>query len=190
MLIDPARPRQTPELGFVASLALVEALDALLGGDPALKIKWPNDILHGGAKLAGILLESAPTAQGLACVAGFGVNCASNPGDTLYPATNLSKAAGRGVTPDAVLEALSQTMAKWLDVWARGAGFPAIRAEWLAHAAGVGGGIRVTRQNDTLEGVFSTIDAAGRLCLKQASGEIAIDAGDVFWLPQPGRADI
>ncbi len=188
LLIDPAPPRRAAELGFVASVALAHALRAVLDGDPALKIKWPNDILYNGAKLAGILLESTPLPQGLACVAGFGVNCSSHPNDTLYRATDLSEVAAREVAADAVFEALSKEMARWLGVWSQDAGFEAIRAEWLTLAAGVGGPIKVSRPNEALEGVFKTIDATGRLILQREAGETAIDAGDVFLPPQPPRA--
>jgi BirA family biotin operon repressor/biotin-[acetyl-CoA-carboxylase] ligase len=188
LLIDPAPPRRAPELGFVASIALAQALREVLGDGPAVKIKWPNDILGNGAKVAGILLESAPVAQGLACVAGIGVNCASHPdGPLLYKTNDLSAIAGRKVTPDMVLEPLAAFMAHWLGVWSQPAGFEAIRAEWLTFAAGQGEKIRVTRPKDVVEGVFKTIDATGRLLLQQDLNEIAIDAGDVFLLPPAQR---
>jgi BirA family biotin operon repressor/biotin-[acetyl-CoA-carboxylase] ligase len=186
-LIDPAPLSRAAELGFVTSLALACSLRALLGGDPPLRIKWPNDILYDGAKLAGILLESVASPRGFACVAGIGVNCRSHPQDTLNPATDLAAAAGRAIAPEAVLEALAAAMAHWLGVWSKGEGFETVRTAWLAHAAGLGGPIRVARPNETLEGLFETIDATGRLILRQESGARAIDAGDVFLAaPPPG----
>jgi BirA family transcriptional regulator, biotin operon repressor / biotin---[acetyl-CoA-carboxylase] ligase len=190
LLIDPAPPARAAELGFVTSLALALALRDILGGDPALKIKWPNDILFDGAKLAGVLLESVALPHGLACVAGIGVNCASHPDGTLYPATDLSAAAGRDIAPRIVLEALARTMAQQLDVWLQGPGFAAIRAGWMALAAGLGSPIRVARTNETIEGVFETIDAMGRLVLRQPAGERLIDAGDVFLAAPPPRAHL
>lgn len=190
LLIDPAPPARAAELGFVTSLALANALRQILRGDPALRIKWPNDILYHGAKLAGILLESITLPQGFACVAGIGVNCASHPADTLYPATDLSAAAGRDIAPGEVFEALAAAMAQQLDVWMNGPGFLAIRAAWLALAAGIGAPVKVARPNETLEGVFQTIDEAGRLILLQATGERAIDAGDIFLAAPPPRAHL
>lgn len=190
LLIDPAPPARAAELGFVTSLALALALRDILGGDPALKIKWPNDILCDGAKLAGVLLESVALPHGFACVAGIGVNCGSHPEGTLYPATDLSAAAGRDIAPRLVLEALARTMAQQLDVWLHGPGFAAIRAGWLALAAGLGSPIRVARTNETIEGVFETIDAMGRLVLRQPAGERLIDAGDVFLAAPPLRAHL
>ncbi len=173
----------------MTSLALALALRQILGDEPALKIKWPNDILHNGAKLAGILLESVALPHGFACVAGIGVNCRSHPTDTLYPATDLSAAAGRDIAPETVLEALAGAMARQLDLWSNGAGFARIRAEWLALAAGVGAPVKIARPKETLEGVFETIDETGRLILRQQSASRAIDAGDVF-LAAPPRAHL
>ncbi len=190
LLIDPAPPARAAELGFVTSLALALALRQILGEDPALRIKWPNDILYDGAKLAGILLESVALPHGFACVAGIGVNCGSHPEGMLYPATDLATAAGREIAPAAVFEALASAMARQLDLWSNGAGFATIRAEWLALAAGVGGPIKIARPNETLEGVFETIDDTGRLILRQESGERAIDAGDVFLAAPPPRAHL
>jgi biotin-(acetyl-CoA carboxylase) ligase len=111
------------------------------------------------------------------------VNCHSHPENTPYQATNLSTIAGQPVAPARVFARLSATMTHWLDVWAAGAGFEAIRAEWLSLAVGLGAWIGVARPSQTIEGTFQTIDATGRLILEQASGQVAIEAGDVFFSP-------
>lgn len=186
LLIDPAPPYRAAELGFVAGVATAHALHEILCGDRCLAIKWPNDILHDGAKLCGILLESANLPDGrFACVAGVGVNCRRHPADTPYKATNLSAIAGQPVAPERVFSRLSATMTHWLDVWAAGDGFESIRAEWLSLAAGLGAWIGVARPSQTIEGTFQTIDAAGRLIVGQPCGEVAIEAGDVFFSPRP-----
>lgn len=181
LLVDPAPRGRAAELGFVAGTALACALRAILAGDRRLAIKWPNDILFAGAKLGGILLESTDLPGGrFACVAGFGVNCASHPSDTLYAATNLAEITGRPVPPEAVLKLLAAAMAERLRAWSRGSGFAAIRSEWLTFAGGLGARITVARPASTIEGIFATIDATGRLVLETSSGPVAIDAGDVF----------
>ena len=186
LLIDPAPPHRAAELGFVAGVAAAHALREILGDDRRVTIKWPNDILHDGAKVCGILLESANLPDGrFACVAGVGVNCRLHPGNTRYKATNLSAIAGQPVAPARVFARLSATMTHWLGVWAAGAGFAVIRAEWLSLAAGLGAWVGVARPSQTVEGTFQTIDATGRLILEQASGEVAIEAGDVFFSPRP-----
>ncbi|MCI0735656.1 MAG: biotin--[acetyl-CoA-carboxylase] ligase [Beijerinckiaceae bacterium] len=182
LLIDPAPPHKAPELGFVAGVAAAHALREILCGDPRIAIKWPNDILYGGAKLGGILLESATLPNGrFACVAGIGTNCRKHPENLPYPATCLTAITGHPVAPERVFAQLSASMAQWLDIWARGADFASIRAEWLCLAAGLGARINVVLPSHTLEGTFETIDATGRLVLAQPSGTQMIEAGDVFF---------
>jgi BirA family transcriptional regulator, biotin operon repressor / biotin---[acetyl-CoA-carboxylase] ligase len=189
LLIDPAPPHRAAELGFATGVAAIHALRDILPGDQRLALKWPNDVLHGDAKLAGILLESTCLPDGrLACVAGIGVNCGWHPGDTPYRATDLAAITGEPIAPESVFERLSAAMAHWLGVWGGDSGFEAIRAEWLALAAGVGTWISVARPSQTMEGVFQTIDATGRLILGQGSGEVAIEAGDVFFDPPNSKA--
>jgi BirA family biotin operon repressor/biotin-[acetyl-CoA-carboxylase] ligase len=95
---------------------------------------------------------------------------------------------GEPVASERVFEPLSVAMDHWLDVWGGGSGFAAIRAEWLSLAAGLGTWISVVRPSQTIEGVFQTIDANGRLILEQASGQVAIEAGDVFFDPPSSKA--
>ena len=77
-LRDPATPAVAPQLGFVAGVALVQALRGLLDGDRLLALKWPNDILYDGAKLAGMLLESSMLpGGGFGCLIGIAINCSS-----------------------------------------------------------------------------------------------------------------
>ncbi|MGH6840666.1 MAG: biotin--[acetyl-CoA-carboxylase] ligase, partial [Methylocella sp.] len=107
LLIDPGPPRKAAELGFVAGVAAAHAVRDILCGDFRVAIKWPNDILYDGAKLCGILLESAIFPNGrFACVAGVGVNCRSHPKDTPYKTTSLSAVAGQPVAPEKTFEHL------------------------------------------------------------------------------------
>ncbi|HEX2655339.1 MAG TPA: biotin--[acetyl-CoA-carboxylase] ligase, partial [Xanthobacteraceae bacterium] len=152
---------------------------------PRLKLKWPNDLICDGAKLAGILMEgeiSAGVAGGndLAVVIGIGVNCAHHPTDTTYPATDLAE-AGALVMPEHLFSVLSRTMVTRLDEWDRGNGFAGIRAAWLARAAGIGEPIKVALMEGMSEGKFETVDEDGRLVLRVADGQIQlVAAGDVF----------
>ena len=181
LLIDAAAPEHLPELGFVSGVALVRALREILGADPRLGLKWPNDVLFDGAKLSGILLESSLLPSGYtACVAGFGVNCRSHPANLTYPATDLATIGTMLHTPADVLPRLSDAMAQMLLVWARGAGFAEIRARWLKNALGVGEPIRVALGTANLSGVFDSIDSRGRLILRDGASTRAIEAGDVF----------
>ncbi|MBB4199173.1 biotin--[acetyl-CoA-carboxylase] ligase [Rhodoblastus sphagnicola] len=182
LLIEPCAREKAPQLGFVAGVALADALRNLLGGDPRLTLKWPNDALYDGAKLSGLLLESfAQTTFG--CVIGFGVNCADHPDDTPYPATSL-KAMGARADRDAVFVALSNSLAGWLDLWSRGDNFPAIRRAWLDVAGGLDAPAKVMRNGNVMEGTFRGIDAHGRMLLESHDGKlVTIEAGDLSFAP-------
>ncbi len=180
LLVDPAPLARTPQLGFVAGLALVSAVRPFLANDPRLALKWPNDLVHEGAKLAGILLGGSRLPDGrFACVIGMGVNCVSHPEGLAYRTQDLVNLGASCNCVD-VFEALSVQMARWLDKWGRGDHFDAIRAAWLHNAAGVGGQIRVSVGQENLEGIFETIDQQGRLVLRTPQGARIIEAGDVF----------
>ena len=180
LLIDPCPPARAAELGFVAGCALGAALGPALREAGHASLKWPNDLLIDGAKCAGLLLEAARLPDGrLACVAGFGVNCASHPAELPYRATNLAAARARPCDPASVFEALADELIAALALW-RVDGFAAIRAAWLARAHAPGAPLRVTQGGVTREGRFKTIDARGRLVLQTNENDIFIDAGDVL----------
>ncbi len=170
------------QLSLVAGLALGEAL-VELGPPPLdLALKWPNDVLIGGAKAAGVLLEGTGDADGRAAwvVIGTGVNLASHPEDTSYPATCLARAGFPELTPQAVLEAYLAALDRWLGRW-QSAGFGAVRQAWLGRAHRLGGEIRVGLARGELRGRFLDLTDTGSLLLEQAGGrrrEIA--AGEVL----------
>jgi BirA family biotin operon repressor/biotin-[acetyl-CoA-carboxylase] ligase len=168
-------------LSFVAALALHDAIAECASAlGPRLKVKWPNDLLLGGEKLAGILIEGESDPV-FSVAIGVGVNCATHPDDVVYPATDLA-AGGALVTPAQVLTVLSAAMTRRLAQWARGDGFAGIRADWLKRAAGLGEIIRVRLPERELSGRFNGLDEAGRLLLEQPGGVLAITAGEVFAL--------
>ncbi len=189
LLRAPCAAAVSPQLGFVAGVALHEAVQAITGlGRDRLALKWPNDLLLDGAKLAGILVEGSTLIETgeLAIVIGFGVNLAHHPADTPYRATNCAE-AGFGITPMQLLAALSRSAAAALARWNRGQGFPGIRQEWLSRAGGVGEMIIVRRPEGDRRGLFRDLDAHGRLLLDSDGVLLAIQAGDVF-LPGLARS--
>ncbi|MEX0589587.1 MAG: biotin--[acetyl-CoA-carboxylase] ligase, partial [Xanthobacteraceae bacterium] len=183
LLVDPAVPAVVSGICFVSALALHDALlDTAHGLAPAqLKLKWPNDVLLDGRKLAGILIEGVSLAGGSAAVAvGFGVNCRHHPERTEFPAIDLA-AAGYAASPEMLLGALGDAMATRLKEWDRGSGFAEIRAAWLARATGIGAAIEVRLSDRTSVGIFEAIDQGGALVLKHRDGKReTIAAGDVF----------
>jgi BirA family biotin operon repressor/biotin-[acetyl-CoA-carboxylase] ligase len=177
LVSEPSAPEHAAQLSFVAALALHDAVAGRVPGLASrLKLKWPNDLLIDRNKLAGILIE----AEGPSVVIGIGVNCAHHPQGTDYPATDLA-AAGVRATPEGLFTALSAAMITRLGQWDRGAGFAAIRDDWLARAAGLGKPMVVSLADGERSGSFETIDATGRLMLRLADGTVqAIAAGDVL----------
>jgi BirA family transcriptional regulator, biotin operon repressor / biotin---[acetyl-CoA-carboxylase] ligase len=154
-----------PTLALVAAVALH---DAVRPHAPAAQIKWPNDLLIGGAKLAGILLER----QDEAVILGFGVNLAGHPGGLDRPATSLAAA----IAPDAFLTRLAAGFAAWLERW-RADGLAPVRAAWLAAAHPVG----TPLLSGDAPGIFDGLDETGALRLRLADGALRlIHAGDVF----------
>jgi BirA family transcriptional regulator, biotin operon repressor / biotin---[acetyl-CoA-carboxylase] ligase len=181
LLTDPAPPDCAPQLSFAAVLALHDAVATCAPAvRAALALKWPNDLLCGGKKLAGILIESERVADGLAVAIGIGVNCKSHPADTPFLATDLGD-EGAATAPEALFEALTACMARRLAQWRCGAGFAEIRADWIARAAGLGGDIRARLPDRELIGRGEGLDEHGRLLLRLLDGSLhAIAAGEVF----------
>jgi len=134
--------------------------------------------LLGGAKLAGNLNE----AETDWAVIGIGINCAHHPKETTRPATDLTT-AGAPLGAEKVFAQLSKTMHMRLRQWTNGAGFSAVRSDWLIRAAGVGKDIRVRLPAKELAGRFQGLDEAGHLLLRLADGSVeAVSSGEVFAL--------
>lgn len=178
-------PAIAPQLGFVAGVAAMLALRRC-AGDGDFALKWPNDLLLGGAKLGGILLEtvSAPTGDLRApvtpvVIVGIGVNCAAAPDKLPYPARALASLGPSAPTREAFFAALSDALAEMHVLWRGPDGFARIRELWLRDAAGLGTNIAVRLMQGTVTGVFETIDAVGRLVLVTLTGARVIEAGDV-----------
>ena len=186
LLTEPGPIEHWPQLSFVAALATHDAI-VEVAPDLAvlLAIKWPNDILLEGAKVAGVLIEGEASD---AVAVGIGVNCANHPAATDYPAADLS---GAGTSPETLLGVLTVKMLGRLAQWNAGAGFSRIRADWLDRAAGLGQEIRVRLADRDVTGRFVALDPAGGLLLRSPAGDITIAAGDVILRtdPLPANAD-
>lgn len=180
LLADPAPPTRVAQCSFVAALAVHDAiLDAAPGLAAELTLKWPNDVLFAMRKLAGILIEGEGR-DPLMVAIGIGINCRTHPRDAAYPATDLAAQGGQA-TAAGMFAALSRRMAERLSLWNGGAGFAAIRADWLARGTSPGAGLRVRLAEGELTGRFETIDDEGNLVLAQTGGGVRrITAGDVF----------
>ena len=180
-----ADPNQAAFRSFIAALALHDAMSGLLPTDAGLSLKWPNDVLLNGGKVAGILLETLTHKNRIWGVAiGIGVNlAAAPPASSVEPDAVPPKAladAGVTVTPDVFLSHLAPAFDKWETTFIQ-SGFPVIRHAWLNHAARLGETITARTVRDTLTGTFETIDDTGQLVLRTAKGQVQVPAADVFF---------
>ena len=179
-------PAEAALYSFVAALALYEALEGVTGGSARLAIKWPNDVLLNGGKVAGILLESHGAGQGLArLLVGFGVNltAAPDPG-TLEPGAVAPVAVlpevDVAITPEDFLSPLAAAFARWQAQYET-YGFGPVRTAWLARAARLGERITARTGSDTRSGIFEGIDESGALLLQTPEGRVSIAAADIFF---------
>lgn len=171
---------------FVMSLALLRACVAVTGRNDVFALKWPNDVLLRGGKVAGILLESAGQGRGVSHLAiGVGVNLIAAPAQSaveqraLRPVSLWSETGVR-LGPEPFLEALAAAYAP-LEQQFQDFGFAPIRAGWMAHAARRGEVITARTGQTETTGTFEDVDADGNLILKSARGRVAIAAADVFF---------
>jgi BirA family biotin operon repressor/biotin-[acetyl-CoA-carboxylase] ligase len=181
-------PSIAATLGFAAGLALEAALqkvsvEASAGSDQMkFALKWPNDVLAGNKKLAGILLEAEAVGENrLAVVVGIGTNVVAAPEGTPYPATSLA-ALGVTISAEELFAALSESWAEFRGIWDIGRGFGEIRQRWLERAAGLGQPVSVQSGGKTVAGTFDTIDETGCMIVTTTDGRrVPISAGDVYF---------
>lgn len=158
-------------LALVAGVALEEVASAY-AGTGRLRLKWPNDLMVGTAKLAGILLERADDAV----VIGFGVNLAHHPETLERPTASFASLGLAAPDPGGFVLDLAEALARWIARW-RGEGLAPVRARWLERAHPIGSALAA----NGVEGLFEGLDAQGALLLRRADGSIeTIRAGDVF----------
>jgi len=181
LLIDPSPIALAPQIGFAAGIALCHAVADL--GAEEVRLKWPNDLVYHGAKLAGLLVEGVALGPDrFCCIVGFGINCVSAPQGLAYRTTDLGSVLRREVAPETVFAALAPRFDEALQLWSAGANFARVRARWLERAAGLGEPIRIAGVSGTREGSFETIDASGRLVLRTGHGLESVESGDLTFL--------
>lgn len=180
------RPEGGPERAalrsFIAALALYDAIVAVTGRATGLALKWPNDVLLNGGKLAGILLESNSTG---ALSIGIGVNLLNAPDkaqieEGAVPPVSLLSETGVDVTPEDFLNALAPAFARY-ETQFNTYGFAPIRTAWLDRAARLGQVITARTGTTEQTGTFETVDDSGALILRTNQGLQAIPAGEVHF---------
>ena len=176
------QPEQVALRTFVASLALNDAFVAVTGRAESFTLKWPNDVLLNGGKVAGILLER--TGAGHLSI-GIGINLAAAPSvaeveEGAVRPVSLKGETGVSVSPQDFLDLLAPAYAHW-EAQFTTYGFAPIRTAWLARAARLGEVIRARTVTDDITGTFETVDETGQLVLSTAKSRVVIPAADVFF---------
>lgn len=162
-----------PALALVAGLALIEALE-IAAPDAPLSLKWPNDLMLAGAKLAGILLERS----GDRVVAGFGINLAGAPKIAGRKTASLKSFAE--ITPQSFAPLLAGKFTQLLAAW-RAAESAQFAQAWMARAHPIGTRLDVhSGPDERVSGSFDGIEPDGAMRLRRDDGMVdLIRAGDV-----------
>lgn len=183
----PGSPAEAALRSFVAALALADALTEVTGRPERFALKWPNDVLLDGGKLAGILLQTGGAPMALAV--GVGVNLSAAPdAEALEPGAvppvGLRAATGLVIAPEAFLDLLAPAYAAW-EARLAAEGFAPLRDAWLARAARLGEPIRARLPGREIAGRFETIDLTGALVLATPEGRVVLPAAEIhFAAPQ------
>lgn len=164
---------------FIAGLAVAETVAESGIVPDRLSLKWPNDVLLDGRKLAGILSELSTAGEKQAILIGIGVNLWDVPTDAPEEAIALSKSSGGAPSARHFAERLDGHFRHFWSLF-EAQGFSAIRQAWLSRAAGIGQPLTVRRHDTTQDGHFRGIDEDGALLLETEQGVERITAGDVF----------
>lgn len=174
-------PEQAAELGFVAGLAVGDAIAELAPGMGPIACKWPNDVLIGGRKVAGILLEAETDRDKRLAflIVGIGLNLTWAPSDSEFPATSIAAEGQLVPSPGRALELVASHFEHWTRRWCE-EGFVPVRQAWLERAFALGEKICVRLETATLHGYFVGIDHHGALLIESGGKRRRIPAGDVF----------
>ncbi|MCZ6902654.1 MAG: biotin--[acetyl-CoA-carboxylase] ligase [Rickettsia endosymbiont of Ixodes persulcatus] len=186
LLIKPDKELELlPQLSFVTALAVYDSMSSrgLTPGysnymdtvvkprDDSVKLKWPNDVLVNGRKIAGILLDSVKVEDNYYIIIGIGINIAYHPIDIDQPTTSLISENLPPIEPQALLKILIENFEKYYQIWDNN-GFSFIRKKCLEHAYKLHENISVKHQNDIVTGLFKDIDNTGRIILQLPSKKI------------------
>ncbi|MEL7049311.1 MAG: biotin--[acetyl-CoA-carboxylase] ligase, partial [Pseudomonadota bacterium] len=177
------------QLAFVAGLAVRETVNTLLKNEPdpanLISLKWPNDVLCAGEKIAGVLVQTARTdaKAPLTAVIGIGLNIAQHPSELDQPATSLRSLLRNGSplpTLQDVITVLDQNMSSWLIRWRSGAGWSDVRTHWIMHNGLFGQRVTVRAGQTSYTGTMKGLDPTGALIVSNENGDdTLVTFGDI-----------
>ena len=169
ILRPDAEAQAAAQISFVAAVTVGDLVAHLLP-DCTVQLKWPNDVLCGGKKISGILLEAGPSgAFGVEwLIVGIGLNVLAKPAN-LADATSLRDEGDYTSSVENVIAGFSERFLVWYRTW-QAQGFETIRDVWLTRAHGLSGPIRIRLHSGAVYGTFDGIDETGALLAKMSDG--------------------
>ncbi|EJF77397.1 biotin-[acetyl-CoA-carboxylase] ligase [Bartonella sp. DB5-6] len=186
LLVDGIVHQTSAQLGFVAGVSMVEAVKQFIRDekqtDSIVRLKWPNDILLGGAKSSGVLLEIFRlTPQQYALIIGIGMNVKYHYKNAPYPTSSL-KNIGLHVETEQLFTVLTEYFSKNYLLWKQPKGCDIIREKWLLYSTHLGQHVKIVNGEKIIEGFFDGIDSDFNCIVKQKNGQqTIITAGDVHF---------
>ena len=171
---------------FVASLALRDTFVRHCKNEESFKLKWPNDVLLHGGKVAGILLESSGKGEGIdSLIIGIGANLTSAPtkGEVDFSSgspVSVKKVLGLQISSNDFLYTLAHSF-KYYDDKIKNSGFKEIKKEWLKHAAKLNEEVIARVGMKEIRGIFRDISNDGSLIIESLEGKKKIAAADVYF---------
>lgn len=181
LIRPPMKAAEAARLSFAACLAVGDLIEAEGG---VAQMKWPNDPLVNGGKIAGVLLEGSGAGDRLDWLAiGVGVNLADHPPaepDVAHPPTSLRAATGKLVQPEDALTIIAASLARW-EATLNQYGFAPLRNAWLSRAVKLGEVITARLPGREITGVFEDVDETGALVLRAKGVRHTIHAADIYF---------
>lgn len=174
------------EVSFVAALAVKEMLEPIVGRDYELSLKWPNDVMLDGKKVAGILLESVKIDNKDWLIVGVGLNVDSFPKDVRYPATCLTQAGVQIISAKIALSRFIHHFVGRYDMWMK-EGFAPVRDAWCESGYRFGKPVSMQSGDERIDGIFVDISAEGTMMVETAKGDMReIQAGEMSHVMEEG----
>ena len=166
-------PAAVPQLALVAGVGVHGAIADLIGAQTAagLRLKWPNDVLLGGAKVAGILVEASTFGADRVAVIGVGINLAHAPDVPGRATTALARCMAERVEPRPAAALVASHIERAIALWDEGRGFAAVRSAWLAASLPAGTRLSVNTGAGSAAGVFGGLDDGGALLIELDNGQ-------------------
>jgi len=171
----------TPQLNFVASLAIYDTLRPFLPREVAFNFKWPNDLLLNEKKFCGILIETSFIGDTLDwLVLGIGINVLSFPKGTIFPATSLKEMGCKDLSDESFLQRFLENFKKYFVSW-EVEGFNRVKRAWLKKAYRLNENISLNMNSKKIIGKFIGIDNSGQIILKLNTEKKKIfNVGDIL----------